>query len=115
MRESNLDLALLLAYQLAQNWHGHITLCMAVPDADTRQKAETFLTKLISLARLPQNTGIYVAVAPFAEALEQVPPADLTIFGLSHQPDMVFVHGLAQKLNSSCVFVRDSGAESILA
>ncbi|MCB0015137.1 MAG: amino acid permease, partial [Anaerolineales bacterium] len=104
LRESNLDLALLLAYQLAQNWHGHITLCMAVPDTPTKVKAETFLAELISLARLSQDTGIHVTVSPFAEALDQMPPADLVIFGLSHQPDMVFVHGLAQKLKSSCVF-----------
>ena len=30
LRMSNLDLAILMAYQLAQNWNGRINLCMAV-------------------------------------------------------------------------------------
>ena len=33
LRQSNLDLAILLAYHLAENWNGRINLCMAVPDA----------------------------------------------------------------------------------
>jgi hypothetical protein len=115
LRESNLDLAILLAYQLAQNWNGRITLCTAVPDEATKAKAETFLTELISLARLPKTTQIIVSQAPFAEALAQTPSADLSILGLSRQPDLAFTWELAQRVNGSCVFVRDSGDESVLA
>ncbi len=115
LRHSNLDLAILLAYQLAQNWNGRITLCMAVPDEETKEKATVFLTGLISLARLPKETEILVLVSGFADALGQAPRADLTIFGLSKEPDLAFVQELVQTLNGSCVFVRDSGDESALA
>ncbi len=115
MHESNLDLAILLAYQLAQNWGGRIALCMSVPDDATREKAVDFLEQLISLARLPKTTEINVTTSPFSDALVQAPRADLSIFGLSHHPDIAFVQQLASQVNNSCVFVRDSGDESILA
>ncbi len=115
LRESNLDLAILLAYQLAQNWNGRINLCMAVPDEETKAKAATFLTELISLARLPKTTQVILSLAPFEDALAQTPRADLSIFGLSRQPDLAFNWNLAQLVKGSCVFVRDSGDESVLA
>jgi hypothetical protein len=113
--ESNLDLALLLAYQLAQNWQGRITLCMAVPDEETKTKANRFLARLVSLARLPKDTEIVVTLLSFKEAVAQAPRADLDIFGLSREPDMQFVQNLTKLVNGSCVFVRDSGDESALA
>ncbi|MEM7115830.1 MAG: amino acid permease [Chloroflexota bacterium] len=116
LKESNLDLAILLAYQLARNWEGQITLCMAVSDEETQAKAQTFLEELIDLTRLPKETEIVVKVAPFIDAVVEVPRADLSIFGLSkQQPDMVFVQNLTQQINGSCIFVRDSGDESALA
>jgi len=113
--ESNLDLALLLAYQLAQNWQGRITLCMAVPDEETKAKANEFLVRLISLARLPKDTEIAISISAFMDAVAQASRADLDIFGLSREPDMQFVQNLTKLVNGSCVFVRDSGDESALA
>lgn len=116
LRNSNLDLALLLAYQLARNWNGRIVLCMAVPDEETKEKADRFLSKLISLARLPKKTTFVVSIASFQDALTQSARADLTVFGLSNEePDMHFVQNITQQVNGSCVFVRDSGDESVLA
>ncbi len=88
---------------------------MAVPDDETKEKATAFLTKLMSLARLPKQTEVLVIASDFVEAISQSPRADLTIFGLSKEPDLVFVQELVQKVNGSCVFVRDSGDESALA
>ena len=115
LRKSNMDLAILLAYHLAQNWNGRITLCMAVPDEETRKKASVFLSRLISLTRLPRKTKFLVTVAPFMDAVKQTPRADLAVFGLAMEPDLGFVQALVQQVNASCVFVRDSGDESALA
>jgi hypothetical protein len=115
LHESNLDLALLLAYQLAQNWHGHITLCMAVPDEETKEKANKFLVRLIRLARLPKETKVTIPVLSFKDAVAKTPRADLNVFGLSMEPDMQFVKNLTELVDGSCVFVRDSGDESVLA
>ena len=115
LHQSNLDLAMLLAYQLSQNWNARITLNMAVPDKEIKGKATAFLKELISLARLPKETNFSVLPLPFDEAVAQTPRADLTIFGLSHEPNLKVVQELSQKINGSSIFVRGSGQESILA
>ena len=94
LHQSNLDLAILLAYQLAQNWDARITLNMSVPDEETKEKASEFLAQLISLARLPKETKFSVVALPFDETLAQTPHADLTIFGLSREPNLKFVKKL---------------------
>jgi solute carrier family 12 (sodium/potassium/chloride transporter), member 2 len=115
LHQSNLDLAILLAYQLAQNWGATITLNMAVPDEETASKAREFLVQLISLARLPKKTSCSVLALPFDKALEKTPHADLTVFGLSQEPDLKFMQNLSQEVKGSCIFIRGSGEESVLA
>ncbi len=115
LRQSNLDLAILLAYHLAQNWNGRINLCMAVTDAEMAGKANDFMTELITLARLSGKPQVYTLQASFEEALSQAPRADLSIFGLPLQPDLTFTQKITRLVDASCVFVRDSGDESALA
>lgn len=115
LHQSNLDLALLLAYQLAQNWDAEITLNMAIPDEAQKEKASRFLARLISFARLPKSTTYAVFALPFDEALKKTPRADLNIFGLSKEPNLVAVKALSQQVLGSCIFIRGSGEESVLA
>lgn len=112
---SNLDLALLVAYKLACNWNGRVTLCMAVDDEETRVRAEAYLEQLIVLTRLPSTTSVQAFVLPFQQAIKAAPVTDLNVFGLAHEPDLRFIQRLAVEVNTSCVFVRDSGEESALA
>jgi len=115
LRLSNLDLAILMAYQLAQNWNGRINLCMAVQDDDTRYHAEKYLRELILLSRLPAQTKVIVLQCGFIDSLTQVPRADLSVFGLPKPSDITFCQRIVNIVDSSCVFVRDSGDESALA
>jgi hypothetical protein len=115
MRLSNLDLSVLLAYQLARNWRGRITLCMAVDDGQTTTKAQDYLQELITLARLPASTRAQVIEAPFHDALRQVPSADINFFGLPNEFRLDFLQEIIDIANASCLFVRDSGDESALA
>lgn len=115
LRLSNIDLAILVAYQLAQNWRGYVNLCMAVGDAEKQAKAESYLHELISLARLPKTTQVYALQASFTQALTQAPRADLNVFGLPLNSDLTFYRKMIDLVNTSCVFVRDSGDESALA
>jgi ABC-type multidrug transport system fused ATPase/permease subunit len=115
LRLANLDLAVLVGYQVARNWNGRLNLCMVVPTADTSEKAVNFLEELKSFARLPSETGIKVFTGDFWEALPQAPAADLSILGLQAQPDLDFVEKAVKIIDASCIFVRDSGDESALA
>ena len=115
LRLANLDLAVLLAYQLARNWNGRINLLMTVQDEGMAQRAHDFLRELMNLARLPRNTEIMVQVGNFWQLLPIAPRADLSIFGLQAKPDLDFMARVRDMVDGSCIFVRDSGNESALA
>jgi amino acid transporter len=110
----NLDLSLLVAYKLKMNWKATIRLVMVIDDKNEENNALQFLTSLINLARLPQ-TLLEIHVGNFNDYISNAPAADLNIFGLDEDLKFEFVQRMTLKTNSSCLFVKDSGHESILA
>ena len=110
----DLDLAILIAYKLKLNWGARIRLITVVANQEAEEKASNFLNTLIQLARLPR-TLIEVYTGDFREMVQQAPPADLNIFGLDPDLPYDFIIEMSEKTVSSCVFVKDSGHESILA
>jgi hypothetical protein len=115
LRLSNLDLSLLLAYQLARNWQGQITLITTIGDEAECANGEAFLAELKNFGRMPRNTRTIVKVGTLNDYLPQAPQADLHIFGLQHQINLGFVEQMVSATNASCIFVRDSGDESAMA
>ena len=110
----NLDLSILVAYKLKINWGAQIRLITVIEDPKEADNAREFLDSLISLARLPQTlTEIYVGA--FRDIVEIAPAADLNIFGMDEDLPFDFVKEMSAKTQSSCLFVKDSGHESILA
>ena len=60
LRLSNLDLSVLLAYQLAGNWRGRINLCMVADDDDMAVQAKDYLKELSTLAEeLDRLVGMF--------------------------------------------------------
>jgi len=110
----NLDLSILVAYKLKLNWNAQIRLITVIDDTSEEEQARTFLTTLINLARLPQ-TLTEVHVGEFNDIVANAPTADLNIFGMQDTMPFNFIKDMSGKTNSSCLFVRDSGHESILA
>ncbi|WP_105010741.1 amino acid permease [Salinibacter sp. 10B] len=114
MEIGNLDLALLTAYKLSQNWNARMRVVTAVPDPNEQEKAQDFLEKLMDLGRFP-NAEAVVGPKPFNEYVPEAPQADLNIFGLQPDPDFDTIRDLVTQTDSTCMFVRDSGRESALA
>ena len=110
----NLDLSILVAYKLKMNWGARIRLITVVTDPDEEVNAQKFLHSLINMARLP-HTLTEVHVGHFSTIVEQAPSADLNIFGMDENLPFKFVKEMSEKTQSSCLFVKDSGHESILA
>jgi len=110
----NLDLSILVAYKLKMNWNAQIRLITVVSNAEDEVKAKNFLSSLKSLARLPK-TLTEVHVGQFNTHVKQASSADLNIFGMQDTLPYDFIKSMSDKTNSSCLFVRDSGHESILA
>ncbi|RME74159.1 MAG: Na-K-Cl cotransporter, partial [Chloroflexi bacterium] len=115
LRLSNLDLNLLLGYQLVRNWQGQMTLITLVSDESEKQKGEAFLSTLIEYGRMPRSTRAVVEVARLDDYLPRAPQADLHIFGLQERVDMKFMERMVAATGASCIFVRSSGHESALA
>ena len=115
MEFDNLDLAILLAYRLWDSWRGELTVIQTVTGKEDRKKAETFLVRLVELARLPGNTKVLVAEGDFNRYSPEAPQADLNIFPLPDELDPEFLWHLRDSTNASCLFTRDSGLESALA
>ena len=51
----------------------------------------------------------------FKHALTKAPRADLNIFGFSQEIDWEVMDQMAELINTSCLFVKDSGEESAFA
>lgn len=110
----NLDLSILVAYKLKMNWNAQIRLITVVDNPNEELNAQEFLKSLTQLARLPQ-TLTEVHIGHFNDIVTKAPAADLNIFGMQDALPYDFIKDMTQKTNSSCLFVRDSGHESILA
>ncbi len=112
---SNLDLALLLAYQITRNWNGQINLLTVISDPAEKDNGQRFLNDMITWGRMPRGTRGIVEVGTFNDYLPRAPKADLNIFGLQNTVDLAFMLNVMHISRSSCMFVRDSGYESALA
>ncbi|MDX1630521.1 MAG: amino acid permease [Thermoanaerobaculia bacterium] len=114
MELGDVDLALLIAYKLQQNWQGRIRLVSAVAQDHHQEPAREFLENLVELARIPR-AQVLVYPGGLREALGVTPQADVSIFGLPDPPDFDFVREMVDSTRSACLFVRDSGEENVLA
>ncbi|NNK87141.1 MAG: Na-K-Cl cotransporter, partial [Flavobacteriaceae bacterium] len=110
----NVDLSTLIAYKLKLNWDAKIRLITVIRDPKEELQAREFLQSLVTLARLPK-TLVEVHVGDFRTIVNQAPVADLNIFGMEENLRFDIIQEISKSTNSSCLFVKDSGYESILA
>jgi amino acid transporter len=110
----NLDLSILLAYKLKRNWQARIRLIMLVGSQEEEEYARIFMRRLIDLARLVE-TETLVSVGTFKEFISSAPDADLNIFGLLPEPDFDIFESIRESTSTTCLFVRDSGFENVMA
>jgi hypothetical protein len=110
----DLDLALLTGHQLTNNWECELRLISGVDNPADVEKAQEFLHELASLARFT-NVEVYAESHSFPEMLIRAPRADINIFGLGPQFSLEHAPDLVEQLGASCIFISDSGGESVLA
>ncbi len=111
----NWHLAILISLQLQLNWGGKLNLITATTDPASKRRLYHFLEKLSDRARLPSLTDFYVLEGAFKEVLTKAPAADINIFGLAETLPFAFMRNAPENVNSSCIFVRDSGLENAMA
>lgn len=110
----NIDLELLTAFKLHKNWQAKVRVITAVSDDAHVAGAREFLQQILELARLSQFE-ICVLNEGFQEALNDAPQADIDLFGLGKKVDFEMMRSFVAARKAACLFVADSGEESILA
>jgi len=109
------DLALLIAYHLAERWDARIRLVTAVRGGGDVSRYEDYLAEIAERARLPGPPDVVVIEEPFLEALAEAPPASLHVLALSTQVDFDWLREVREQLEAPALFVRDSGVENAFA
>lgn len=111
----NMDLALLTAYTLKQNWDGSLNLISAVGEKDQEDNAREFLELLLESSRMP-GPDIFVTHRSdqIDKPVEKMPQADLNVFSLTPEADFETLRKLIDQTGASCLFAMDSGEENAL-
>lgn len=115
MHNVNLDLPVLAGHLLSTADDRSLRLCTVVRSIDDRADANVFLQKLIEQGRLGRRTEIHVSDVEFMDALKVCPYADIHIFGLSTTVELQRLFKIRDACGGACIFLLDSGQESILA
>ncbi len=110
----NKDLAILMALQLQRNWNGIIRFVTVEDTEENAVKSRILFEKLSEKARFPANTEIIIMLDDFDTALQNAPKADINLFGLANNPDCSTMHTLSNLIGTSCLFLKDSGEESMM-
>ena len=110
----NWNLAFLVGIRLSQKWQCMIQVVTVVKSDDDIAPAKEFLSKIAERARLPFDTSLIVESGSFLDATKTIPHADLNIFGIGDGVDLDSFRNIIKMTGSSCLFVRDSGMESVI-
>ena len=110
----NIDLPLLIAYKLMLNWKATIRLISVVNEKEEKKKAKGFLNDIIDLARMP-ILDKEVMVGQMDDMILNAPKADINIFCNTEEMTIEYCSLVMMKMKSTCLFIKDSGHENILA
>ena len=111
---ANIDLPLLIAYQLIQNANARLKVITLVSNTDHVEPAKKYLHDLMTLARIPNGYEILAIESSFNSYIHKAPHADINIFGLGSTISKKFMEKAVDSTESTCLFIRNSGTESVL-
>ena len=86
-----------------------------IDDEADMNKARVGLQAIARRGRLPIDCEKIIFPGTFPQGLEHSPPADINIFGISNNINIKTMHKISSIVGTTCLFIRDSGEESVLA
>ncbi len=111
----NIDLSILIALKLRDNWDAQVRVLQVVSEEKDVQEGYEYLYKLKKLMRLPLEIEMKVLVGAFREKINNSPAADMNIFGMPDEPNLNFIRMVSESVRTPVLFLRDSKHESALA
>ncbi len=114
-KSPNVDLAVLIALKIQKNWGAKIRLIQAVDKDEDKSKAWSYLYRVKKIMRIPKETENLVLVGNFEEAIASAPVADINMFGMPEEVNIAEKRKIADKIDTSLLFFRDSKHESAVA
>jgi len=115
IHNANLDLPVLIGLLLAAEPGCSLRIATVVRNIEDTAEANGFLQRLIDQGRLRAGTEIHVAEGIFIDAVRDSPYADVHVFGLSTTIERKRMFQIRDAGGGACLFLLDSGQESILA
>ena len=112
---SNVDLPVLMAYLLTKTSGGSLRLGTVLPDSIPTEPAMDFLGRVIDRGRLPAACSREIFRGDFKEVLRTGDQADLNVLGLAHRVELPWLCDIRDASGGACLFLVDSGRESLLA
>jgi solute carrier family 12 sodium/potassium/chloride transporter 2 len=114
-KSPNVDLAILIALKIQKNWDAKIRLIQAVDSDNDKTKAWSYLYRIKKTMRIPKDTETLVVVGNFEEVIASAPGADINMFGMPEEVNIAEKRKIADKIDTSILFFRDSKHESAVA
>ena len=116
----DINLSLLTAYLLKQNWKAKLNLVVITKDSKNQKRelkaAREYMDKLITLARIPRDAQVQYVFGRMGEVAEEVPRADLNILSLkADKIDLELIRKQSDVFETSLLYTLDSGHENALA
>ena len=115
MHNANLDLPVLFGHLLGNHAGCSLRLATVVRSIEDRADANRFLQRLVDQGRLGSRTEIFVGEGDFMNVAASSPYADIHLFGLPTTIDRDRLVEIRDACGGACLFLLDSGQESILA
>ena len=112
---ANLDLPVLIAYLLTQARGGAVQLHTVVRDESQAGPAMVWLDQLMSMGRLPRGTKRGVHAGSFLDAVRGTQGCCVQVFGLGEVVQRERLEAIRDAAGGACLFLMDSGQESVLA
>jgi len=114
LHNANLDLVALAAYLLSRNG-GRLRMSTVVRDSHQRDAAKLWLQRLVEMGRLGAATSTEVFDGDFISAISSSAEADVHVLGLSQIIEVQRLQEIRDAAGGACVFLLDSGYESVLS
>jgi len=118
----HVNLAILCSYIFQRNWEAQWNIITVLnPDEgisieEEKERAEKYMKRLQVLARIPENCDFsFTSGEHFTVLDKKVPQADLNIFSMrGEEVDVSRIRERVESIETSCLFLLDSGQENAL-